>query len=112
MTATIDDLRIVIDPPNELVKEPPRAPAPSDDNTCAHCPEQAALRFDGHNPDTLKTPSDQPCVCRKPYHMCLNCYMGWFRWCSTKWMANDVATCGYCGAQGNTIEDLFPFQKV
>ena len=111
MTTTLERRRQTVDPP-ELVEEPPRASEAPDATTCAHCPEPATVRFDGHDPASLLTQGQDRCQCPKPYTLCVRCYLGWHRWYSYKWYADGVVTCGYCGAQGNSIEALFPFLKI
>lgn len=112
LSTAIDDLRETIDPPDVLVEEPPRAKAMPNENVCAHCGGEAELRFDGHDPATLRTAGREPCPCPKPWRLCTRCYVGWHRWYSYKWYKDGRVTCGYCSAEGDTIEALFPFQKI
>jgi len=112
MTTTLDDYRATIDPPDELIEKPPAATATPDENKCAHCGKEATLRFAGHEPVFITVPGTEPCKCPNPWYLCSRCHAAWHSRCSYKVLAKGFAECGYCGAQGKVIEDLFLFQKI
>ena len=112
MTAVIDLEPVVTDPPDHRVEQPPEPETDHSNKTCAHCSKPATLRFNGHDPDKLRTAGREPCLCPRPHYLCGHCYVGWFRYYNLHWYTEGHATCGYCGATGNTIEELMPFHKI
>ena len=112
MTTTIDDLRETIDPPDELIEKPPASKAIPDEHPCAHCGKKATQKFSGHESVFLTVQGREPCPGPNPWYLCNRCHAAWHSWCSYKVQAKGFAECGYCGAQGKVIEDLFHFHKI
>lgn len=113
MTAVLDTVPAITDPPDEFTAQPPDPSERPNDSACSHCSNPATLRYTGHSPEeALRAAGREPCLFPKPFQLCIGCYMAWFRYYTIKWYRDHFVECGYCGAQGDTFEALMPFDNI